>query len=146
VIAGTPRQSLTFTGEVIGDDNTFTCPDGIWCDPNSRLWIQTDMGDIGPALEGPLKPFGMNMMLAADPATGEIRRLLTGPRGQEITGVILTQDATTMFVNVQHPGGHGTAEQFAANNFGSGFPDCNDTVPRSATLVITRDDGGVIGA
>ena len=31
-------------------------------------------------------------------------------------------------------------------DFGSGFPDYNGTVPRSATLVITREDGGVIGA
>jgi hypothetical protein len=146
VIAGTPRNSLVYTGEVLGDDSTFACPDGIWCDQNSRLWIQTDMGDIGPAQEGPLEPFGMNQMLAADPKTGEIRRFLTGPWGQEITGVITTPDGTTMFVNVQHPGGHGTAEQFAANDFGSGFPDYNGTPPRSATLVITREDGGVIGA
>ncbi|MCU0802410.1 MAG: PhoX family phosphatase [Rhodobacteraceae bacterium] len=146
VIAGTPRQSKTFGGDVLGDDNTFACPDGIWCDANSRLWIQTDMGDIGPAQEGPLAPFGMNMMLAADPATGEIRRFLTGPWGQEITGVVTTPDGTTMFVNVQHPGGHATAEDFAAGNFGSGFPDYNGTVPRSATLVIARTDGGVIGA
>jgi uncharacterized protein len=146
VIAGPQRNSLTFKGEVLGDDNTFACPDGIWCDQNSRLWIQTDMGDIGPAQEGPLEPFGMNQMLAADPATGEIRRFLTGPWGQEITGVISTPDGTTMFVNVQHPGGHASPEDFAAGNFGSGFPDYNGTVPRSATLVITREDGGVIGA
>ncbi len=146
VIAGTPKQSLTVTGAALTDDNTFACPDGIWCDQNSRLWIQTDMGDIGPAQEGPLEPFGMNQMLCADPATGEIRRFLTGPWGQEITGVISTPDGTTMFVNVQHPGGHASAEDFAAGKFGSGFPDYNGSVPRSATLVITREDGGVIGA
>jgi uncharacterized protein len=146
VIAGTPKQSITFKGEALGDDNTFACPDGIWCDQNSRLWIQTDMGDIGPAQEGPLEPFGMNQMLVADPSTGEIRRFLTGPWGQEITGVITTPDGTTMFVNVQHPGGHASAEDFAAGKFGSGFPDYNGSVPRSATLVITREDGGVIGA
>jgi secreted PhoX family phosphatase len=146
VIAGTPRNSLVFNGETLGDDSTFACPDGLWCDAQSRLWIQTDMGDIGPNQEGPLEPFGMNMMLAADPATGEIRRFLTGPWGQEITGVISTPDGTTMFVNVQHPGAHATPEEFAAGTFGSGFPDYNGSVPRSATLVITRDDGGVIGA
>jgi hypothetical protein len=146
VIAGTARQSITFKGEALGDDSTFACPDGIWCDQNSRLWIQTDMGDIGPAQEGPLESFGMNAMLAADPQTGEIRRFLTGPWGQEITGVITTPDGTTMFVNVQHPGAQASPEDFAAGTFGSGFPDYNGTVPRSATLVITREDGGVIGA
>jgi uncharacterized protein len=146
VIAGGPKSSLTFKDEVLGDDNTFACPDGIWCDPNSRLWIQTDMGDIGPDQKGPLEPFGMNQMLAADPATGEIRRFLTGPWGQEITGVHTTPDGTTMFVNVQHPGAHSTPEEFGAGKYGSGFPDYNGTPPRSATLVITREDGGVIGA
>ena len=43
-------------------------------------------------------------MLAADPATGEIRRFLTGPRGCEVTGVVTTPDGRTMFVNIQHPG------------------------------------------
>jgi secreted PhoX family phosphatase len=146
VIAGTARQSAVFNGMALGDDNIFACPDGIWCDADSRLWIQTDMGDIGPDYSGPVKPFGMNQMLAADPKTGEIRRFLTGPWGQEITGVVTTPDKSTMFVNVQHPGGHASAEQFAANDYGSGFPDYNGTPPRSATLVITRTDGGVIGA
>jgi len=146
VIAGTARQSATFNGLSLGDDNIFACPDGIWCDANGRLWIQTDMGDISPEQTGPLEPFGMNAMLAADPATGEIRRFLTGPWGQEITGVVTTPDGTTMFVNVQHPGGHASAEQFAAGDFGSAFPDGAGTPPRSATLVISRDDGGVIGA
>jgi secreted PhoX family phosphatase len=146
VIAGTEKQSATFDGQALGEDNIFACPDGLWCDPQSRLWIQTDMGDIGPDEDGPLAPFGMNQMLAADPATGEIRRFLTGPWGQEITGVIATPDGRTMFVNVQHPGGQATAEDFAAGRFGSGFPDYDGSVPRSATLVITRDDGGVIGA
>lgn len=146
VLAGTARTSAVMDTTALNDDNMFACPDGIWCDPNSRLWIQTDMGDIGPDQKGPLEPFGMNQMLAADPKTGEIRRFLTGPWGQEITGVITTPDGTTMFVNVQHPGGQASDADFAAGNFGSGFPDYNGTVPRSATLVIWREDGGVVGA
>jgi secreted PhoX family phosphatase len=146
VIAGTARQSATFNDIALGEDNIFACPDGIWCDPDSRLWIQTDMGDIGPEQEGPLKDFGMNQMLAADPATGEIRRFMTGPWGQEVTGVITTPDQATMFVNIQHPGAHATAEAFAAGDMGSSWPDGPGTVPRSGTIVITREDGGKIGA
>jgi uncharacterized protein len=146
VIAGTANQSATFNGLALGEDNIFACPDGMWCDADSRLWIQTDMGDIGPAYEGPLKAFGMNAMLAADPATGEIRRFLTGPWGQEVTGVITTPDQRTMFVNFQHPGASATPEEFAAGNMGSTWPDGPGTVPRSATIVITREDAGVIGA
>ncbi|AXC49380.1 PhoX family phosphatase [Paracoccus suum] len=147
VLAGTPQHSETADGAALGEDNIFACPDGLWCDPDSRLWIQTDMGDIGPEHKGPLKEFGMNGMLAADPATGEIRRFLTGPWGQECTGVITTPDQTSMFVNFQHPGAHATPEQFAAGDMGSTFPDGDKAQPpRSATIVITRENGGKIGA
>jgi secreted PhoX family phosphatase len=146
VIAGNARNSAMATGGALGDDNIFACPDGMWCDDNGRLWIQTDMGDLGPNYEGPLKDFGMNAMLAADPATGEIKRFLTGPWGQECTGVVATPDGKTLFVNFQHPGAHASAEEFAAGNFGSGFPDYNGTVPRSSTIVVTKNDGGVVGS
>jgi len=146
VLAGTAPASATFAGRALGEDAIFACPDGLWCDRDSRLWIQTDMGDMGPPFAGTLAPFGTNAMLAADPRTGEIRRFLTGPWGQEVTGVITTPDQRTMFVNFQHPGGHASGAQFAAGDFGSGFPDYDGSVPRSATIVITREDGGVIGA
>ena len=145
VLAGDARRSSVAGGGALDDDNIFACPDGLWCDKDSRLWIQTDMGDMGPDYDGPLKPFGMNMLLAADPATGEIKRFMTGPWGQECTGVVTTPDGRTMFVNFQHPGAHASAAQFAAGDYGSGFPDYNGGVPRSSTVVITRDDGGVIG-
>jgi hypothetical protein len=146
VLAGSKTSSALFTGGALGEEAIFACPDGLWCDTDSRLWIQTDMGDIGPPFKGPLEPFGTNQMLAADPKTGEVRRFLTGPWGQEVTGVITTPDQKTMFVNLQHPGAHASDEDFAAGKFGSGFPDYNGSVPRSATLVITREDGGIIGA
>jgi secreted PhoX family phosphatase len=145
VLAGDARHSSVGAGGALNDDNIFACPDGLWCDKDSRLWIQTDMGDRGPDDDGPLRPFGMNMLLAADPATGEIKRFMTGPWGQECTGAVTTPDGRTMFVNFQHPGAHASPGQFAAGDYGSGFPDYNGTVPRSATVVITKNDGGVIG-
>ncbi len=45
-----------------------------------------------------------NCMFAADPATREFRSFLIGPKGSEITGVDLTPEYKTMFVNIQHPG------------------------------------------
>jgi secreted PhoX family phosphatase len=88
-------------------------------------------------------------MLAADPATGEIRRFLVGPRGCEITGVITTPDQRTMFINVQHPGETTTAwgTPTAANPRAvSNWPDFDPAGrPRSATVVIRKRDGGVIG-
>ncbi len=144
VLAGDEDSSWDLQGEPLTADSMFACPDGLWFDPNGRLWIQTDIGE-SQMNRGALEPMGNNAMLCADPRSGEIRRFLTGPNGQEITGVVMTPDARTMFVGVQHPGASTMPEDFAAGRINSGFPDYDGSVPRSATLVITREDGGVIG-
>ncbi len=74
-------------------------------------------------------------MLAANPVTGEMRRFLTGPIGSEITGIAETPDMRTLFVNIQHPEGDSTWPRIDG-----------EKRPRSATLVITKDDGGIIGS
>ena len=109
-------------------------PDGLWIDYAGTLWIQTDMSGSQQSSG----PFGENQMLAMDTRTGEIRRFLAGPPGQEVTGVITTPDLRTMFVNMQHPneGGAGVA---------NAWPDGPGTLARSATVIITKDDGGIIG-
>jgi secreted PhoX family phosphatase len=110
------------------------------------LWIQTDMSTSAMG-KGDLARLGNNMMLAADPATGEIRRFLTGPSGCEITGATATPDGRTMFVNIQHPGESPSersdpAEPGKLSNWPSGKAGAR---PRSATVVIRKRDGGVIG-
>ena len=118
-------------------DNQFACPDGLWFDYQGTLWIQTDMsGDL--MQKG---PFGNNAMIAADPKSGEVKRFLVGPVDCEITGVVTTPDGTSMFVNVQHPG-----EAIGGGQFSSHWPDGNGARPRSSTVVITREDGGIVGA
>jgi hypothetical protein len=145
VIAGDPTQSATAAGEALDDTNLFACPDGLAFDAAGRLWIQTDIGEEQQN-QGDFAQFGNNQMLCGDPNTGEIRRFLTGPIGQEITGVVLTPDGTSMFINVQHPGATTTAEEYAADTHKSHWPDGGTVWPRSATVVITREDGGVVGS
>lgn len=135
-------------GDALTADNLLSSPDGLWIDRDSRVWIQTDIGE-GSQNTGLFEVFGNNAMLCADPATGEMRRFLTGPIGQEITGVITTPDQTTMFINVQHPGATTTKEEWAMGQryVRSTWPDRNPVrvPPRSATVVIWKDDGGIIG-
>jgi hypothetical protein len=50
-----------------------------------------------------------------------------------------------VFINVQHPGGTSTPEEFAAGTLTSRWPDGGSAYPRSATVVITREDGGIVG-
>lgn len=126
---------LAGTGEGTGDgstipaDQAFGSPDGLWFDPSGRLWIQTDGR----------QPIASNdQMLASDPETNELRRFLTGPKDCEVTGVVTTPDQRTMFVNIQHPGNGDPAV--------SNWPEGGDSHPRAATVVIRREEGGVIGA
>jgi secreted PhoX family phosphatase len=46
---------------------------------------------------------------------------------------------------IQHPGETTTAANFAAGTFLSNRPDGGGARPRSATIVITRNDGGDVG-
>ncbi|WP_049565570.1 PhoX family protein [Streptomyces sp. SBT349] len=132
-------------------ENIFGSPDGLGFDSDGRLWIQTDVSNsVQNSAEAGYDNIGNNQMLAADPRTGEVRRFLTGPRGAEISGVTFTPDQKAMFVNVQHPGettkawGTPTPED---PRVVSNWPDFDPTGrPRSATVVVRRTDGGVIGA
>jgi len=131
LLAGQGRSSGD--GSTIPDDAAFGSPDGIWTDDAGRVWIQTDGA----------QPSGANdQMLAADPyrtdETGAplVRRFLTGVSGAEVTGVTATPDNRTLFINLQHPG----------DGKPSTWPHLDGiTTPRSGTVVITKDDGGVIG-
>ncbi len=145
VLAGDPANARAEArGNIKGD--LFACPDGLWTDARGVLWIQTDMSTSAMG-KGDLVRTGNNMMLAADPATGEIRRFLTGPRGCEVTGATATPDGRTMFVNIQHPGENPAGRNDPADpGKYSTWPDKKPGGrPRSATVVIRKDDGGVIG-
>ena len=145
VLAGDPAQErLEARGNVNGD--AFACPDGLWTDARGVLWIQCDMSTANMG-RGDLAKLGHNAMLAADPRSGEIRRFMVGPAGCEITGATATPDGRSMFINIQHPGESPSERSDPeAPRRVSNWPDFRpDGRPRSATVVIRKDDGGVIG-
>ena len=79
------------------------------------------------------------------PAT-TLRRFLVGPKECEITGVDSTPDGRTLFVNIQHPGENGTPAAPSSNWPNSQTGTVATSIrPRSATIVITKNDGGVVG-
>lgn len=141
--AGDPQSSDPLKRGDVKGGVAFAQPDGLYCVRRGVLWIQTDSSAQLMASKD-WSNIGNNQMLAADPETGEVRRFLTGPVGCEITGTIITPDMRTMFVNIQHPG---EAPDERGNpdhpNAVSSWPDGGR--PRSATIVIRKDDGGVIG-
>jgi secreted PhoX family phosphatase len=147
MIAGDSQYDAT----VPATQPLFGSPDGLWSDYDGRLWIQTDISNSSQnRADRGYDRIANNQMLAADPATGELKRFLTGPRGCEITGVHTTPDGKTMFVNVQHPG--------ESTNYWNGLNGTPSTAnpstvstwpfggrPRPATVVVRKLDGGVIG-
>lgn len=132
LLAGPQADSRGPNGAPLEASNILASPDGLWFDDNGRLWIQTDMSGSQLATG----PFGNNQMLVAEPSTGEMKRFLVGPQGAEVTGITATPDFRTLFVNIQHPG-----EGSTATNLLSTWPDGPGKRPRSATLIIRREDG-----
>lgn len=149
------KPTNDYKGNIVDAPNgsaDYGAPDGLWFDYFGRLWVQTDQ--IGDG-SGDFVNIGGNMMVCADPNTGMTRRFLTSPNKCEVTGVTMTPDGKTMFVGIQHPGEdalYTNPTQF------SNWPQNQFTVesdgvtalpagrPRSSVVVITKDDGGVIGS
>lgn len=134
-LGGTFQWNLFLVSQETFDEGgqMFGSPDGIWADRDGRIFIQTDGTQPGR---------NNDQMLVADSKTKEVKRLFTGVAGCEVTGVAITPDRKTMFVNLQHPGdGDPKVTNFPAKFTGAAGPR-----PRDCTIVITRKDGGIIGS
>jgi secreted PhoX family phosphatase len=142
LLAGDPgNERPEDRGDVHGD--AFGCPDGLHLDSRGVLWIQTDAHST-QMKQPEFERIGNNQMLACDPASGEVRRFLTGPVNAEITGACTTPDGRAMFVNIQHPGEPPSDRSDPGQpSRHSRWPDGGR--PRSATVVIRKRDGGVVG-
>ncbi|MCT9424554.1 PhoX family phosphatase [Acinetobacter baumannii] len=143
------------------DNNDFSSPDGMWFDPRGVLWIETDDGaytDVTncmmlAALPGQIgdggtatTSNGQQTITGAKVTDVTLRRFLVGPKQCEITGIAMTPDYKAIFINVQHPGEDSPSYAKPESNWPATQKDpSNKTArPRSATVVITRKDGGVI--
>ncbi|MDX2218785.1 MAG: PhoX family phosphatase [Burkholderiales bacterium] len=163
--ASVTDPNINISGLTAGND--FSSPDGAWFGKNGVLWIQTDDGaytDVtncmmlacipGRVGDGTTRTIvntdgaatkSVTTKVAAQMSESNLRRFLVGPKECEITGIAETPDGKAIFVNIQHPG-EDTAPNFATRTYGSYWPDGGNNRPRSATIVITKDDGGDIGA
>ena len=153
------------------DENDFSSPDGLWFSEAvpGLLWLQTDDGyytDVTncmmlAALPGSVGDGEAKMVTnKAVPINGDtdqqvktymgqatspavLSRFLVGPRDCEITGITESPDGKVLFVNIQHPG-ENSGSATDPTQFTSHWPDGGSARPRSATVVITRNDGGRI--
>ncbi|MDC5598193.1 PhoX family protein [Acinetobacter baumannii] len=143
------------------DNNDLSSPDGMWFDPRGVLWIQTDdgaytdvtncmmlaalPGQIGDGVTATTSN-GQQTLVGAKVTDETLRRFLVGPKECEITGIAITPDHKAIFINVQHPGEKSKKYDAPTSNWPATQKDPNNKTarPRSATVVITRKDGGVI--
>ncbi|KQM78012.1 PhoX family phosphatase [Xylophilus sp. Leaf220] len=149
-------------------DNDFSSPDGMWFSQAvpGLLWLETDDGaytDVTncmllAAVPGQVGDGGartvvntsgtttreQQTLVGAAPGT-TLRRFLVGPKECEITGIAESGDGRAIFINVQHPGEDTRPDYANPASFGSHWPDGGASRPRSATVVITKNDGGRIG-
>ncbi len=156
-------------------DQDFSSPDGIAFSPSTGLcWIQTDDGaytDVtncmmlaaipGKVGDGAKKTLAhkkadgstlnIDTYVGKEPTAESLKRFLVGPVGCEITGLCESPDGKSLFVNIQHPGettkmadvadpAKYTSQWPGNAGYGAGKR------PRSATIVITKSDGGRIGS
>ncbi|MFW1802050.1 PhoX family protein [Acinetobacter nematophilus] len=145
----------------LNDNNDLSSPDGMWFDPRGVLWIQTDdgaytdttncmmlaalPGKVGDGAKA-VTSSGQETIVGKQVTDENLRRFLTGPKQCEITGVTMTPDYKAIFINVQHPGEDSPSYDKPSSHWPASQKDANNKVarPRSATVVITRKDGGVI--
>ena len=151
-------------------DQDFSSPDGLVFSPSTGIcWIQTDdsaytdvtncmmlaalPGQVGDG--GAVTVSGTNVTTykGKQPTPDTLKRFLVGARGCEITGVCESPDGKAMFINIQHPGENtaqadiGDPSKYESHwpgNVGYGAGGANAR-PRSATIVITKNDGARVG-
>ncbi|QYF95551.1 PhoX family phosphatase [Massilia sp. PAMC28688] len=156
-------------------EQDFSSPDGLAFSPYTGIcWIQTDdgaytdvtncmmlaaiPGTVGDGAKATLTypraagtPLAVDTFIGKKPAPDTLKRFLVGPVGSEITGIAETPDGKTMFVNIQHPGENTSLANLAdPAKYTSQWPSNAGygpgKRPRSATIVITKNDGGRIGS
>ncbi|HRH87989.1 MAG TPA: PhoX family phosphatase [Rubrivivax sp.] len=134
--------------------------DGAYTDASNCMMLAGVPGRVGDGVKTTLNytkadgsSVAIDTYVGKQPLADTLRRFLVGPVDCELTGCAETPDGRTLFVNVQHPGESITAADVAnpaaylshwPGNAGYGAGGATAR-PRSATIAITKDDGGLIG-
>ncbi len=134
--------------------------DGAYTDVTNCMMLAGVPGKVGDGVKTTLsytKTDGSTTTVATyvgkKPEANALKRFLVGPKDCEITGATETPDGKTLFINIQHPGETIAKADVAdpskyvshwPGNVGYG-PGGANARPRSATIAISKNDGGRIG-
>lgn len=141
LLAGNPAKAEDKAVYHPATDVWLSSPDNCAFDPRGRLWISTDQGEA-QTKNG--IPDGMYACDLSGPGRALVKFFFACPIGAEMCGPEFTPDGKTLFVAVQHPSEVlGAAFEKPATR----WPDFKDGMPpRPSVVVITKQDGGEIGA
>jgi hypothetical protein len=150
-------------------ENDFSSPDSLYFSPATKIcWIHTDdyaytdvtncmtlaalPGYVGDGTTRTITNTDASggtkqvRTSASYPLGARLKRFLVGPVQCEMSGFAESPDGRALFVHVMHPGESTPASSLGnPSAYTSHWPDGGSARPRSATVVITRNDGGQIG-
>jgi len=135
--------------------------DGSYTDVSNCMMLAAVPGRVGDGTKTTLSytktdgtTLTVDTYVGKKPTADVLKRFLVGPSDCEITGATETPDGKTLFVNIQHPGETISKANVAdpskyvshwPGNAGYGAGGAMAR-PRSATIAITKNDGGLIGS
>ena len=135
--------------------------DGSYTDVTNCMMLAAVPGRVGDGTKTTLSytrtdgsTLTVDTYVGKQPTADVLKRFLVGPVDCEITGAAETPDGKTLFVNIQHPGESISKANVTdpskylshwPGNAGYGAGGANAR-PRSATIAITKNDGGLVGS
>jgi hypothetical protein len=152
VQAGDPKKPgvSAMWNPATSENGWFACPDNCAIDPRGRLWVTTDQGDEWKKASGTAD--GVWALETEGEGRGAGKMFFRVPVGAEMCGPCFTPDGKTLFVAVQHPATDGTRDypgferSSTFEDPATRWPDFDPKMPpRPSVVVITRQNGGVIG-
>ena len=134
LVCGDPEEAYTYFGGFDKEKvSPISCPDNLAFDEHGNLWISTDGNALG-------SNDGLYALAVEGENRGELKCFLTVPYAAETCGPIV--DKQRVLVNVQPPG---ETDEATVESPSSHWPDGGSAVPRPATAVVWKQDGGEIG-
>jgi secreted PhoX family phosphatase len=134
---GNDAESTKFQYEIFlagGPQSGLACPDNLAFDPAGNLWVVCDMSSE-KINTGAYRPFGNNGLYVVPtegPSAGEAFQFASGPNDAELTGPWFSDDGTTLFLSVQHPG----EMSVSLDKLTSHWPDGGNAIPKPTVVAI----------
>jgi len=117
-----------------GAQTGLACPDNLVFDKKGNLWVSCDISSssIGKNAYQAYGNNGLFMVPTRGASLGNAYQFASAPNEAELTGPWFTEDGSTLFISVQHPGETSTSRSALTSH----WPDGGNALPRSSVVAI----------